>query len=331
MLGDRPPPRRDRRRLMLAGLAGALTRPSLAAPRANARIGYLEQVKAVDGELLYREFVEGLQAKGYVEGRNLRMVRRSADLQIERLRAHAVDLVAAKVDAILATTTEAAKAAKLAAPGTPTVFVVSGDPVLEGLVKSISRPGGALTGLVTRGEDLTAKRLQLLKEAFPRVRSVAIVGSTVSMAKAAYADAASRLNLAVLEFPVHRLDDYRDAAAAIARSPADAVLVVEDADAVSNFYAFTRLMMATRRPVMFNADVFAEGQAWGLMAYGVSLRQLYRRAGEMTARVLDGAKPADIPVELPTRYELVVNLRAAAEYAIVVPPEFLVRADRVVK
>ena len=132
---------------MLAGLASALARPSLAAPRANARIGYLEQVKAVDGELLYREFVEGLQAKGYVEGRNLRMVRRSADLQIERLRAHAVDLVAAKVDAILATTTEAAKAAKLAAPAIPTVFVVSGDPVLEGLVKSISRPGGPLTGL----------------------------------------------------------------------------------------------------------------------------------------------------------------------------------------
>jgi putative ABC transport system substrate-binding protein len=305
--------------------------PALAAPRASARIGYLEQVKAVDGELLYREFIEGLQARGYVEGRNLRMVRRSADLQAERLRAHAVDLVAAKVDAILATTTEAAKAAKLAAPGTPTVFVVSGDPVLEGLVTSISHPGGALTGLVTRGEDLTAKRLQLLKEAFPRVRSVAIVGSTVSMAKAAYADAASRLQLAVLEFPVHRLDDYRDAAAAISRSPADAVLVDEDADAITNLYAFTRLMMATRRPVMFNADVFVEGQHWGLMAYGVSLRQHYRRAGETMARVLDGAKPADIPVEQPTRYELVVNLRAASEYRIEVPREFLLRADRVLK
>jgi putative ABC transport system substrate-binding protein len=324
------PVRVARRRIVVAG-AAITGLPALAAPRASARVGYLEQVKADDGERLYREFVEGLQAQGYVVGRNLRMVRRSADMQPERLRAHAVDLVDAKVDVILATTTEAAKAAKVAAPGTATVFVVSSDPVLEGLVKSISRPGGALTGLVTRNEDLTAKRLQILQEAFPRIRIVAIVGSNVSMAKAGYADAATRLNLAVLEFPVHRFDDYRDAAAAISRSAADAVLVVEDADAVTGLYAFTRLMMATRRPVMFNADVFVEGEGWGLMAYGPSLVQRYRRAAEIAARVLDGAKPAGIPVELPTRYELVVNLRSAEEYAIALPREFLVRADRVVR
>lgn len=305
--------------------------PAFAAPRANARVGYLELVKAVDGERLHREFVEGMQSHGYVPGRNLQLMRRSAELYPERLRPLAAELAAAKVDVIVAAHNEAAKAAKVAAPGTPTVFIVSTDPVHEGLVKSISRPGGALTGVVTRSEDLTAKRLQLLREAFPRIRTVAIVGSNVSMAKSAYADAASRLNLTVLEFPVNQFPDHRDAAAAISRSTADAILVVEDADAVANLYAFVRWMMAPRRPIMFNADVFVEGEGWGLMAYGVSLREQYRRAARITALVLDGTRPADIPVEMPGRYELVVNLRVSQDYGISVPREFLLRADRVVK
>ncbi len=261
------------------------------AAKANARVGYLEFVKASDGERLYREFVEGLASHGYVEGRNLRIVRRSADARNERLRNLAPELAAAKVDVILATSAEAARSAKVGAPGISTVFVISADPVLEGLVTNLSRPQGFLTGLVTRGEDLTAKRLQLLKEAFPKIRTVALVGSNLAMSRAAFDEAARRLQLEILPFPIHRFDDYRDAAAAIGRSAADAVLVVEDADAVTNLYAFTRLMMATRKPVMFNADVFVEGsEGFGLMAYGVSLRQQYRRAADVAARLLEGAK-----------------------------------------
>jgi putative ABC transport system substrate-binding protein len=133
----------------------------------------------------------------------------------------------------------------------------------------------------------------------------------------------------MLTFPVQRFDDYRDAATAISQSPADAVLVVEDGDAVTNLSVFVRLMMATRRPVMFNADVFAD--EFGLMAYGVSLRQLYRRAAHFAARLLEGVKPSDLPVEQPTRYELVINRRAAEEYRITLPREILVRADRVIR
>ena len=321
-----------RRRVLAAGVALALApRAAIAAPKANVQVGYLEFVKASDGERLYWEFVEGLASHGYVEGRNLRIVRRSADGQRERLRSLAPELATAKVNVILAASAEAARSAKVAAPGIATVFVVSSDPVLEGLVTSLSRPQGSLTGLVTRGEDLTAKRLQIIKEAFPRIRTVAIVGSNLAMSRVAFDEAARRLQLEVLQFPVHQVDDYRDAAAAIARSAADAVLVVEDADAVTNLYAFTRLMMATRRPVMFNADVFVQGEGWGLMAYGVSLRQQYRRAADLAARLLSGAKPSDIPVEFPTRYELVVNLKAAEEYAIVLPRDFLVRVDRVIR
>jgi putative ABC transport system substrate-binding protein len=238
-------------------------------------------------------------------------------------------LAAAKVDVILATTAEAARSAKFGAPGIATVFVISADPVLEGLVTSLSRPQGYLTGLITRSEDLTAKRLQLLKEAFPRIRTVAIVGSNLSVSRVAFGDAAGRLQLTILQFPVHQFDDYRDAAAAIARSTADAVLVVEDADSVTNLNTFVGLMMATRRPVMFNADVFVENG--GLMAYGVTLGQQYRRAADIAVRLLEGAKPSDLPVEQPTRYELVVNLRAAEVYAIALPPDFLMRADRVIK
>ncbi len=321
-----------RRRVIAAGIAVALApHAAIGAAKANARVGYLEFVKAADGERLYREFVEGLASHGYVEGRNLRIVRRSADARNERLRNLAPELAAAKVDVILATSPEAARSAKVGAPGISTVFVIAADPVLEGLVTNLSRPQGSLTGLVTRGEDLTAKRLQLLKEAFPATRTVAIVGSNLSLSRVAFDEPARRLALAILPFPVHQFEDYRDAAAAIARSAADAVLVVEDADAVTNMGAFSRLMMATRKPVMFNADVFIEGEGWGLMAYGVSLRQQYRRAADLAARLLEGAKPSELPVEFPTRYELVVNLRAAEEYAIVLPREFRARADRVIQ
>jgi len=321
-----------RRRVLAAGIAVALApRAAIGAAKANARVGYLEFVKAADGERLYREFVEGLASRGYVEGRNLRIVRRSADARNERLRNLAPELAGAKVDVILATSPEAARSAKVGAPGISTVFVIAADPVLEGLVTNLSRPQGSLTGLVTRGEDLTAKRLQLLKEAFPATRTVAIVGSNLSLSRVAFDEPARRLALAILPFPVHQFEDYRDAAAAIARSAADAVLVVEDADAVTNMGAFSRLMMATRKPVMFNADVFIEGEGWGLMAYGVSLRQQYRRAADLAARLLEGAKPSELPVEFPTRYELVVNLRAAEEYAIVLPREFRARADRVIQ
>jgi putative ABC transport system substrate-binding protein len=320
----------NRRRLIAASIAVAIAwRPAIGAPRPNARVGYLELIKESDGEMLYREFVEGLQSHGYVEGRNLRMVRRSAGAEPQRLRNLAPELATAKVDVILATTAEAARSAKFGAPGIATVFVISSDPILEGLVTSLSRPQGYLTGLMTRSEDLTAKRLQILKEAFPGIRTVAIVGSNLGMSRVSFDEAARRLQLNILQFPVHQFDDYRDAAAAIARSAADAVLVVEDADAVTILSTFVRLMMATRRPVMFNADVFVEN--FGLMAYGVSLRQQYRRAAYFAARLLEGAKPSDLPVEFPTRYELVVNLRAAEEYAIVLPRELLLRADRVIR
>ena len=320
----------NRRRLLVASIAIATAwRPAIGAPRPNVRVGYLELVKESDGEMLYREFVEGLQSQGYVEGRNLRMVRRSAAGRLESLRTLAAELGAAKMDVIMATSAEAARSAKVGAPRTPTVFVMAGDPVLEGLVASLSRPQGGLTGLVTHGEDLTAKRLEILREAFPRIRTVAVVGSNLSVSRVNVDAAARTLQLDILQFPVHRVDDYRDAAAAIARSNADAVLVVEDADAVTGLNAFVRLMMATRRPVMFNSDVFVD--EFGLMSFGASLRQQYRRAAYLAARLLEGAKPADLPVEQPTRYELVVNLRAAEEYGIVLPRELLQRADRVIR
>ncbi len=322
----------NRRRLLVAGLVAAIgSGGAFGAAKREVRVGYLEFVKESDGEVLYREFVEGMQSRGYVEGRNLQLLRKSAGARAERLRTLAAELTAAKVDVMMAASTEAAKGAKFGAPRVATVFVISGDPVHEGLVGSLSRPQGQLTGLTSHGQDLTAKRMQILKDAFPGIRSIAIVGSNVSMSGVAIDEPARRLQLDVLRFPVNQSADYRDAAAAITRSAADAVLVVEDADAVTFLNAFTRLMMATRRPVMFNADVFVEGEGWGLMAYGVSLRKLYRRAAHVVARLLEGAKPSDLPVEQPAHYELVVNLRAAEEYAIVLPKDFLQRADRVIR
>jgi putative ABC transport system substrate-binding protein len=319
----------DRRRAIFAALATAVAaRTASGAPRANARVGYLELVSAPDGELLYRDFVEGLKRNGYVEGRNLLLLRRSGDGETEmRLSTLAAELAAERVDAILASTTVAARSAAKGAPKVPAVFLASGDPRLEGLVASLSRPEGNLTGIVTQGEDLTAKRLQLLKQAFPAIKTVAIVGSTLSMSRSAFADAASKLQLATLQFPVHQRIEHVGVAATIRQSAADAILVVDDADAVPAVGTFTRLMMATRRPVMFSSDVFVE--ASGLMAYGASLRQQYRRAAGIVARLLEGTKPAAIPVEMPTRYELVFNRRAMEEYAIALPSEFLAQAVEV--
>ena len=318
----------NRRQLLSASIAVAVAwRPAFGAQ--NARVGYLDLVRESDGEMLYREFVEGLRGEGYVEGRNLRMERRSAASKPERLGNLAAELGAAKVDVILATSAAAARGAKFGAPRIPTVFVTSADPVVEGLVASLSRPRGYLTGVATQGEDLTAKRLQILKDAFPKIRVVAMVGSKASLSRVRFDEAARQLHLQVLQFEVHQLEDYRDAAAAISRSTADAVLVVEDAEAVTPLRTFAQLMMAPRRPVLFNADVFVEDE--GLMAYGVSLRQQYRRAAHFAARLLQGASPSDLAVEFPTRYELVVNLRAADQYAITLPPDFLLRADRIIK
>lgn len=318
----------DRRRAIFAALAAAVaTRTASGAPRANARVGYLELVSAPDGELLYRDFVEGLKKHGYVEGRNLALLRRSAESVRQRTFHLAAELAAAKVDVIFAASTQSARGAKAGAPKLPAVFVVSESPVLEGLVTRLAQPEGLLTGIVTQGEDLTAKRMQLLKDAFPALRTVAVVGSPLALSRSAYDDAARRLRLAVLTFRVEDHNDVRDVAAKIGRGEADGVLVVDDADTVPDVYAYAKLMMATRRPVMFNTDVFVE--ASGLMAYGASLRQQYRRAAGIVARLLEGTKPAAIPVEMPTRYELVFNRRAMEEYAIALPSEFLAQAVEV--
>jgi len=318
-----------RRQFIVSGVAAALlARGVHAEPRSNVRIGYLELVSAPDGELLYRDFVDGLKKHGYVEGRNLRLLRRSGDGETEmRLSSLAAELAAERVDVILAATTVAARSAAKGAPKIPAVFLASGDPRLEGLVTSLSRPEGNLTGIVTQSDDLTPKRLQLLKQALPAIRTVAIVGSTLSMSRSAYADAASKLQLATLQFPVHRRDEQGEVAAAIRRSAAGAILVVDDADAMPAVQSFTRLMMATRLPVMFNSDVFVEH--FGLMAYGASLRPQYRRAAGIIARLLEGTKPSAIPVEMPTRYELVFNRRAMVEYSVNLPSEFLAQATEI--
>ena len=304
-------------------------RLAMGAVKRDVRVGYLELVKESDGALLYREFVEEFEAAGYVTGRNLRLSRKSADAKPERLRTLAADLAASKVDLIVAASTEGARGAKLGAPKTAVVFVISGDPILEGLVKSLARPEGMLTGITTYSIDLTAKRVQMLKEAFPKVRKIAVVGSSLSMSRVAFNDAARALQLEIEQYPIHALVDYRDAAAAIARSTSDAVLVVEDVDVVNNVGAFVRLMMATRKPVMFNSDLFVD--EFGLMSYGVSMRQQYRRAARIAARLLEGARASETPVELPASYELVVNARAAEDYSIALPREFLARADRVIR
>lgn len=295
----------------------------------QARVGYLAFASEADGELLHRAFVEGLGARGYHEGRNLTILRRFAAAQAERLSPLAADLRAARVDVILAASAQAARHAKTGAPGIPTVFVTSADPVVEGFVASLQRPGGDQTGIHTQSAGLNAKRLEYLAQAVPGLRSVAVVGSSVSIARSSAVEAAHRLQFASATFPVHGVNDYRDAAAAIARSDVGGVLVVEDVESVIDLLAFVKLMLATRRPVMFTSDVFVE--YGGLMAFGVNLREQYANAAQITAAILEGARPSTIPVEQPSRYELVLNEPSLAAYGITLPDAFRLRVDRTLR
>jgi ABC-type uncharacterized transport system substrate-binding protein len=319
--------------LLLATLAlGLLAVPlATAAPATVPRIGYLS---FRPGPSFYDEaFRTGLRDLGYAEGQTIALEYRWANWEVDRLAAFAAELVRLKVEVIVSTGGSVpALAAKHATPAIPIVFI-TGDPVGTGLVPSLSRPTGNLTGINILTTELNAKRLDLLKEALPGVSRIGVLANPGNMA---YRTTRRDLELAARSLGV-RLDirEVQDpngldpAFSAMATERVDALLVVSDPMLFDQRGRIAALAAKARLPGMYEWREFAE--AGGLMSYGANISEMYRRAATYVDKILKGAKPADLPIEQPTKFELVVNLKTAKALRLTIPQSILVRADQVIQ
>ena len=301
-------------------------------PAKIPRIGILLVTHASVQSARVEAFRQRLRELGYVEGKNIVIEYRYADGKLERLPDLAAELVRLKVDVIVAAP-QAVLPAKKASATIPIVFPFAGDPVGSGLVSSLARPGGNITGLSQMASDLDGKRLELLKEAFPKVARVAFLeqsGGTRGNLRLPDMEAAAKaLGLKLISLEVRSLGDFEGAFARAKRDGAQALitgiggLITTQRRQVLDFAAKNRL------PAMYTNSEFLE--AGGLMSYGPNITDLFRRAADYVDKILKGTKPADIPVEQPTKFEFVINLKTAKQTGVTVPPNVLARADRVLK
>jgi len=294
-------------------------------------LGMLETTDAALNRANLDAFRAGLRALGYVEGQNLAIEYRSADGRAERFAAHAAELVASKVDVIVTRGTPAALAARDASPTIPVVMAASGEPFGTGVVAGLASPGGHVTGLSSFNNELEPKRLELLSEFVPSIKRVgALYGNPVFSARWEVLKASARVRgLEAVLLDVRMPADLEPAFAAAARDGVDALTISIDGLTQANRTIIAALAAKHRLPAIYPAKEFVD--AGGLFAYGVSYPDLYFRAATFVDKILKGANPADLPVEQPTKFELVINLKAAKALGITVPLSLQARADEVIK
>ena len=325
-----------RRKLLIAWGLGAVTLPltSFAQEKAKIwRIGFLGTTSASGFGIESRmeALRAGLRELGYVEGKNLLIELRWAEDKYERLPELTAELVRLKVDVIV-THGPGTAAAKSVTSTIPIVMALSGDPVATGLVASLARPGGNVTGMTGINPEVAAKRLDLLKEAFPRTRLVAVLfnpdsaGATLSLR--AMEDTARSLKLDLQQYSVRRPVDIDSAFAAMAKRRVDAVVSTDEPALTVNARVIANLAAKTRLPSIGLTEL---AEAGGLMAYGPSRREMFRRSAYFVDRIFKGAKPGDLPVEQATRFETVLNLKTAKALGIQFPQSVLARADKVIE
>ena len=277
-------------------------------------------------------FVQRLRELGWIEGRNLAIENRWAEGRTERLAEFAADFVRLKVDVIVTSGTPPVVAAKQATSVIPIVFVAVGDPVGTGLVTSLARPGGNVTGLSIQATDLAGKRLELLHEVVPGLRHLAIManaGASPAVLEMAEVQTTARaLGLEVVVSEIRRPEDIAPAFESF-KGRAEALYVCNDPLVTTNRIRINTLALGMGLPTMYNVREFIE--AGGLMSYGPNFLNLYRRAADFADKILRGAKPADIPVEQPTKYELVINLKTAKALGLDIPWFLQQRADEVIE
>ena len=326
-----------RRRLVLALMAGALTAPFASfaqQPTKSARIGLLAPTSPQVLSIHLKAFLDGLRELGYVEGKNLQLEVRWGEGKLERLPTLADELVQAKVDVIVAGTSPAVVAARQATQTIPIVMPVSSDPVGDGLVASLARPGGNITGLSLMAPELGQKRLQLLEELFPKVsRAVAVLWNPAYVGMLARYEqaqvAAPAVGLTVRSVEVRDTHELDVAFEAIIREHPDGLLLLVDPFTFSQRARIVEFGAEQRLPVIYESSDFVD--VGGLISYGPNINDMYRRSATYVDKILRGAKPADLPVEQPTKFEMAVNLRAAKALGIKFPESILLRADKVIE
>jgi putative ABC transport system substrate-binding protein len=304
-------------------------------PTTVHRIGFLSPgLPHPDHDPPVDAFRQGLRDLGYVEGQNLVIAYRGAEGQEERLPALAAELVGLPVEVIVAVGPTATRAAQYATRTIPIVMTGTGDPVGAGFVASLAQPGGNITGLSLMMVELPGKRLELLKETVPQSTRVAVLANPAFPFYQLYVNnltvAAHALGLHLQVVEVRSAEELPPAFAAMTREGADALMVLSDPALMDNLLGRVADLAATHRlPAMYNWKMYAE--AGGLMSYGPSLPDSHRRAATYVDKILKGAKPADLPVEQPTKFELVINLKTAQVLGITIPPTLLFQADEVIR
>ena len=324
------------RRAFVTGLGAALAAPPAAeaqAPIARPRVGFLGAESPSTNQHFFDAFRQGLRTHGYVDGQNVTLEERWAEGRNERFPELMGELVRLKASVILTISAPAAVAAKNATTTIPIVFI-TGDPMGSGLVRSFARPGGNLTGLsISLGEEFSGKWLELLKEAVPRISRAAVLYNPTNPANAAYLTVlrgvAQKLGVKLQPIGVKDPAGFDGAFASMSAERAQALVVVIDPLTVRYRGRIAELATKNRLPAMYGFREFAD--AGGLMAYGANVAELCRRAATYVDRILKGSRPGDMPVEQPTKFELVINLKTAKALGLTIPPSLLLRADQVIE
>jgi len=326
------------RRVFLGSLSGGLLAPALAAhaqPAAKVyRLGYLSAGSGTINSPYVEAFRRELRGLGWAEGEKIVIEYRSAEGRFDRLPALAAELVQLKVDVIVATPTPAALAAKKATGAIPIVGVSLTDPVGLGLIPSLAHPAANVTGVsYSVGADIFGKDLELLREAVPKIRRVAVLsnpdGPSQPLTMNNIKFAATSLGLQLLPVGARGSGEFDAAFTAMIRDRAEALFVVTDPAYIAHRARLVDLAARNRLPSMFTQR--ADVEAGGLMSYGPSFAAMYRRAAYYVDKILKGARPEDLPVEQPTKFELVINLKTARALGLTIPPSLLQRADEVIQ
>jgi len=298
-----------------------------------SRIGFLAGASASFNSAQIKVFLQGLRELGYVEGKNMVIEYRYADGKLDRLPDLAADLVRLKVDVIVTNSAPGVLAAKKVTKTIPIIFLSAADPIGSGLVDSLARPGGNVTGSTTLGPELAGKRLELLKEAFPKVSRVAVLWNPANPAhtqeRRETEVAAQGLGVQLQSVEVRSVNDFDNAFSAITNEHAQVLLTTPDPLNNSQDKRIIEFATKNRLPAMYANPEFVD--RGGLMSYGPSYADMYRRTATYVDKILKGAKPADLPVEQPTKFEFIINLIAAKQIGLTIPPTVLARADKVIK
>jgi putative tryptophan/tyrosine transport system substrate-binding protein len=318
---------------LLGGIAAACPLPGRAQqPARLPTIGFLGAYTPQADSQWVASFVQRLRERGWIEGRTIAIEYRWAEGRADRAAEIAAEFVRLKFDLIVTYGTPTSLAAKQATSIIPIVFATAGDPIGTGLIASLARPGGNVTGSSVQQTDLASKRLELLRELVPPLRRVAVLADVGSpnavLALGEVQTAATTLGLEIIPFEIRRAEDIAPGFDAI-KDRAGALYVVSNPLVSTNRARIHTMAIASRLPALYDFREFVD--AGGLISYGPSMPELFRRAADLVDKILRGTKPGDIPIEQPTKFDLVINLSTAKALGLKVPESFLLRADEVIE